>query len=160
MQPNSRFKSAQSETATLELIDKSLRLIKRHRKDRHQKLREMTYDDDDTSGLSSFRGSRGRWAGTAEGTLCPVCMKIVPGDPDIVEAHVDACLRHEAVIQEERERAARESQQLQDSWDEEDIEGEVHVRVTDGANLRGMRIKGPITKPNARLLTVPQVWAL
>lgn len=137
MQPTSRFGAAHSDTATLELIDKSLRLIKRHRKQRHTKLHDMSRDDEDTGGLSSFQGGRGRWAGTGEGTLCPVCMKTIPGDADVVEAHVDACLAYESRLQEEREAAERQRQREQSPWEEIDIDGDVHIRVTDGANLRG-----------------------
>lgn len=131
MQPgSSKFPSS---SATLELVDKSLRSIQRHRKQRHAKLRDMAREDEDAVGLAGFRGGRGRWAGGSEGTLCPVCMKMVPGDPDVVEAHVDACLAHEARLQEERERQGRERQREE----EIDIGSEYHILATDGASLRG-----------------------
>ena len=127
-----------SSSATLEVVDKSLRVIKRHRKQRHAKLREMTREDEDGGGLSSFRGGRGRWAGDGQGTLCPVCLKTVPGDPDVVEAHVDACLAHEARMQSEREQQERDLRQREQSWEEDvDIEEGVQLRATDGASLRG-----------------------
>lgn len=124
-------------SATLEIVDKSLRLVKRRRKQRHAKLRDMTREDDDTGGLSGFRSGKGRWAGTSEGTLCPVCMKMVPGDPDVVEAHVDACLAHEARMREGREREARARLRQEEYLDDIDIDGDVRVLATDGANLRG-----------------------
>lgn len=124
-------------SATLEVVDKSLRLIKRHRKQRHAKLREMTRDEEDSSGLSGFKGGRGRWAGTGQGTLCPVCLKMVPGDPDVVEAHVDACLAHEARVQSERERQESERRRQEEVWDDVDIEDGIQLRATDGASLRG-----------------------
>ena len=137
MQLNSKFNSITPDNATMELIDKSLRLIKRHRKQRHAKLRDMSHEDEDSGGLSGFHGGRGRWAGTVDGTMCPVCLKIVPGDPDVVEAHVDACLAHESRMQEEREREERERQRADSPWEEIDVDGEVRIRVTDGASLRG-----------------------
>ena len=131
MLPPSRLRlhSPTAPTSTLSLVDKSLRLIKRHRKDRHLKLRELA----DTE-LSSFSSSR---HANADGTVCPVCLKLVPGDPDVVEAHVDACLAHEARVQEEREELER-LQREATPWEEEvDVDGETHVRVTEGASLRG-----------------------
>ncbi len=132
-----------SSEATLEVIDKALKTIKRHRKQRNVKLREMTKDDEDITGLSGYRGGSGRWAGRSdgEGTVCPVCIKVVQGDPDVVEAHVDACLAHQVMLQdarerEERERRAREDQE-QDSWGEIDVDGDVRISVTDGATFRG-----------------------
>ena len=137
MQPNSRFKTLHADTATLELIDKSLRQIKRRRKERNTKLREMSHEENDTGGLAGFRGGRGRWAGTEQGTLCPVCLKMVPGDPDVVEAHVDACLAHESRLQEERERLNRERHASEDLWEDLDEDSSLPIRVTDGASLRG-----------------------
>ncbi|KIP12791.1 hypothetical protein PHLGIDRAFT_20816 [Phlebiopsis gigantea 11061_1 CR5-6] len=128
-----------SSSATLEVVDKSLKVIKRHRKQRHAKLREMTREDEDSGGLSSSRGGRSRWAGNVEGTLCPVCLKTVPGDPDVVEAHVDACLAHEARMRSEREQQERHLRHREQSWEEDvDVEEGVQLRATDGASLRGM----------------------
>lgn len=125
------------DSATLEIVDKQLRLVKRHRKQRHAKLRDMTREDDDTEGLSGFRGGKGRWAGSSQGTLCPVCMKMIPGDQDVVEAHVDACLAHEARMQEEREReAARLSRE--EHIGDIDIDGDVRILATDGTSFRGL----------------------
>ena len=128
-----------SSAATLEVIDKGLRSIKRHRKQRHAKLREMTREDEDGGGLSGYRGGRGRWAGSGEGgTLCPVCMKMVPGDLDVVEAHVDACLAHEARIQSQREQQEQERHRAEAVWEEVDVDDDVQLRATDGASLRGV----------------------
>lgn len=135
-----------SSTATLELVDKGLRMIKRHRKQRNVKLREMTRDDEDGSGLSGFRGGRGRWAGSEEGTLCPVCQKMVPGDPDVVEAHVDACLAHEARMQNAREQHERDRRREAESWEDVDIDDDVQLRATDGASLRGKPLPSYDTK--------------
>lgn len=127
-----------SSSATLEVVDKSLRAIKRHRKQRHAKLREMTREEEDGGGLSGFRGGRGRWAGSGQGTLCPVCLKMVPGDPDVVEAHVDACLAHEARMQNERELQERQLQRQEEDWEDIEVEDGVQLRATDGASLRGV----------------------
>ncbi|KII95031.1 hypothetical protein PLICRDRAFT_169723 [Plicaturopsis crispa FD-325 SS-3] len=48
--------------------------------------------------------------------VCPVCMQVVRGDTDVAEAHIDACLAH----------ASREEE-----------EGEMHLSVLDGVNVRG-----------------------
>ena len=127
-----------SSSATLEVVDKSLRAIKRHRKQRHAKLREMTREEEDSGGLSGFRAGRGRWAGDGKGTLCPVCLKMVPGDPDVVEAHVDACLAHEERMQSEREHSEQEARRLEEqTWEEVDIDDDLQLRATEGASLRG-----------------------
>lgn len=134
MQPGSQS----LDSATLEIVDKSLRLVKRHRKQRHAKLRDMAQDDGDTEGLSGFRGGRGRWAGGSQGTLCPVCLKMTPGDLDVVEAHIDSCLTHQARLQEERERAGREQLQREQYLGDVDVEGDVRILVTDGTSFTGL----------------------
>lgn len=155
LQPHaSSSKIFSSSEATLEVIDKALKTIKRRRKQRNIKLREMTRDDEEAiTGLSGYKGSRGRWAGRGEGdgTVCPVCIKVIQGDPDVVEAHVDACLVHQVTLQdarerEERERKAREAEE-RDSWEEIDVEGEVRIRVTDGATFQGKHYHICITSP-------------
>ncbi|CAL1700418.1 unnamed protein product [Somion occarium] len=130
--PTPRLKSLSStQSATTEVVDSTLRMLKRHRKQRHAKLRDMTREDDETEG---------KWvAGQDSGTACPVCMKVIPGDPDVVEAHVDACLAHEARLQTERERGERERTERERlEMDEEvDIDGEIRIRVTDGVSFQG-----------------------
>ncbi|KAI0080780.1 hypothetical protein K474DRAFT_1636710 [Panus rudis PR-1116 ss-1] len=115
-----------NESVDTEVVESTLRLLKRRRKQRHAKLREMTREDDDSIPYTP----------SGDGTICPVCMKSVPGDPDVVEAHVDACLANEARLAEERER---EQQRVTQQMGEEDIDigGEVRMRVTDGVNFRG-----------------------
>ena len=81
--------------------------------------------------------AEGRWAASlGSGTACPVCLKLIPGDTDVVEAHVDACLAHEARVQEEREREERERERLEMEEDV-DIDGDVQLRVMDGVSFRG-----------------------
>ncbi|KAI0796987.1 hypothetical protein C8Q75DRAFT_742951 [Abortiporus biennis] len=144
MQPHfSSTKLGQSSETTLEVIDKELKTLKRHRKQRNVKLREMTKEEEEITGLSGYRGGRGRWAGRTdgEGTTCPVCRKLVQGDPDVVEAHVDACLAHEASLQDERDRQAKERRELEsiehDGWEEVEVDGEIRIRVTDGVTFQG-----------------------
>ncbi|KAG5220660.1 E3 ubiquitin-protein ligase [Salix suchowensis] len=69
-------------SATADILEetcKAIQIIKRHRKRRHAKLREMTREDEE--GRTKAVQSSG----------IPV-----PGDQDVVEAHVDACLASEA----------------------------------------------------------------
>lgn len=110
-------------TDTLEEIDKTIQLIKRHRKQRHAKLREMTQDGDQGKRASVNPDHR----------VCPVCLQTISGDQDVMEAHVDSCLAHQtSVTQEENERASQE-----DAWEDIQVDGETRVRMTDSANLRG-----------------------
>ncbi|TCD69222.1 hypothetical protein EIP91_008325 [Steccherinum ochraceum] len=119
-------------SATPEVVEATLRTLKRHRKQRHAKLRDMTREDDEEHLLAG---------GPGVGTVCPVCLKTIQGDTDVVEAHVDSCLAHEARLQEEREREEQERQRgggAGDGWEEIEVDGEVRLRVTNGATLRGM----------------------
>lgn len=68
---------------------KTINALKRHRKQRHAILRELTREDE----IGQWWGKR-RAEGDAEVTTCPVCGAAVTGDIDVVEAHVDACLAH------------------------------------------------------------------
>lgn len=70
----------------LEETSKAIQIIKRHRKRRHAKLRDMTREDEE--GRTKVVQS--------SGIVCPVCAQAVPGDQDVVEAHVDSCLASEA----------------------------------------------------------------
>lgn len=80
-----------------------IQLIKRHRKQRHTRLRELTrdLDDDTTSSGTTSRDSFFRRLAAGE-IQCPVCMGSIRGDDDVVEAHIDACLAHQARLAEER----------------------------------------------------------
>ena len=64
----------------------------------------------------------------------------------MVEAHVDACLAHQAALhdareQEEKERRIREERELE-SWEDIDVDGDVRISVTDGATFRGEYLSG------------------
>ena len=73
------------------------------------------------SNVDGARNLDGRRDG---GFVCPVCLERVFGDPDVAEAHVDACLVH-AVPSAHEETAI-------------DVGGPSRTRVTDGANLTGL----------------------
>ena len=76
-------------TAFAARLEKTLSSIKRRRKARNMALRAVTRDEDD---VPVVRKGKGRSRATAE--QCPVCMREVEGDPDVIAAHVDACLTH------------------------------------------------------------------
>ena len=95
-----------------------------------------SHEEDDTGGLSIFGKGSGQWEGTQEGTQCPVCMKLIPGDVDVVEAHIDSCLAHESTLQLERESQERLRQYDQDAWGEVNIDGETRIRLSEG-DIRG-----------------------
>ncbi|GLB34070.1 putative E3 ubiquitin-protein ligase RNF220 [Lyophyllum shimeji] len=112
----------------LQQAGKTIQTIKRHRKQRHAKFREMTREEEELNG----RVHRARSIG--EEIVCPVCLGTVRGDQDVVDAHVDACLANEnRRLDEERQRAL-EQQRI--------AEGEVWEDPPDGAaghvgNVRG-----------------------
>jgi E3 ubiquitin-protein ligase RNF220 len=70
-------------------LAKTLSAIKRRRKARHLALRAATRDEDEVL----FAG-KGKGRASATVGQCPVCMQNIEGDPDVVAAHVDACLVH------------------------------------------------------------------
>ena len=80
-------------TASPELL-KNLRLLKRRRKQRHIQLQDVTQDSDDENGARAKGKARNA---DPEGTTCPVCLQMVQGDPDVVHAHVDACIAHASI---------------------------------------------------------------
>ncbi|EIN10507.1 hypothetical protein PUNSTDRAFT_142505 [Punctularia strigosozonata HHB-11173 SS5] len=122
---------------SLQQTDKTINAIKRNRKTRHAKLREMTREDEEL--LTLYRA--GRDIGGGQG-VCPVCSAVVRGDTDVIEAHVDSCLAYEAKLIEERKRLEQEQQALEvdvDGWDEgEDAEGEGRIHIAGPNGLRGM----------------------
>ena len=83
---------------TVEQTEKIIHTVKRHRKQRHAKLKEMAKDEEE--------GNSGRdsWLIGNE-IVCPVCSATVRGDEDVVDAHVDACLAHESRRQEQVRQA-------------------------------------------------------
>ncbi|KAJ7044634.1 hypothetical protein C8F04DRAFT_1249902 [Mycena alexandri] len=115
--------------ATLQTIT----AIKRHRKQRHTKLKELVRSSDDSfASTSSSSRVRETWrragASTAGEVTCPVCLANVRGDEDVIEAHVDACLVDQTRRLEEARQAAvaeeRERRQAQRRWrngEEDDV---------------------------------------
>ena len=95
-----------------------IKTVKRRRKQRYHRLREMIQNNDN----SRHHGGRGE-EGVSE-IVCPVCLEIVFGDPDVTEAHVDACLIHAMP-------GARGETEI-------DIEESSRTRATEGVNLAGL----------------------
>jgi E3 ubiquitin-protein ligase RNF220 len=70
-------------------LAKTLSAIKRRRKARHLALRAATRDEDDIP-----VAGKGKGRAIAAVQQCPVCMQDIEGDPDVITAHIDACLAH------------------------------------------------------------------
>lgn len=102
--------------STLMASQKTIQQIQRRRKQRNTLLRAVTRDED----INTPSG------GTGRETVCPVCLIVVRGDGDVVEAHVDACLAH-AMTQADA-----------DAEDEE--EDGTPIRATDDVNLTSLGI--------------------
>lgn len=64
-------------------------------------------------------------------TTCPMCLEVIQGDPDVIEAHVDSCLAHAMRVQEQPNAV------VGDTWEEVDVDDNTVMRATDGANLIG-----------------------
>lgn len=114
----------------LEQVEKTVKFIQRKRKGRHAKLKELiTMDDEERNPLV-----------TGEDSVCPVCLQVIHGDLQMVEAHVDQCVIAASQIQveaEERERRGQEALQGVDAWEEVEVNGEVRLRLTNVNGLRG-----------------------
>ena len=100
--------------------EKMIKTVKRRRKQRYHRLREMIQIPSDDA---HYHGGRG--GGSGSEIVCPVCLETVFGDPDVTGAHVDACLVHAMPGAHEAEI-------------EIDIGGPSRTRVTNGANLTGL----------------------
>ncbi|OCH94305.1 hypothetical protein OBBRIDRAFT_770047 [Obba rivulosa] len=119
---------ASSSQVTLEQIEHTLRTLKKHRKQRYAKLKELTFEDEDAPWWGAGRG--------AEATACPVCGRMVPGDTDVVEAHVDACIAHMSILEGQSSAQRRDGEADIDV----DIDGNESMRsgVMEGVSLRGL----------------------
>ncbi|KZT71476.1 hypothetical protein DAEQUDRAFT_744178 [Daedalea quercina L-15889] len=125
---------ASTSELTLDQITKTVRTIRNHRKQRHAKLRELTREEDETQWWGGRHGSRR--GESEEGTVCPVCGRVVAGDTDVVEAHVDSCLAHTSSL--EQDTAHRSTPEGEDDDLQVDIDGEGLVEsVTAGVSFRG-----------------------
>ncbi|KZT05653.1 uncharacterized protein LAESUDRAFT_726940 [Laetiporus sulphureus 93-53] len=124
---------ASTSETTLDQIPKVVRMIRNRRKQRHAKLREMTRGNEDALWWGGRRfGKKER----REGTVCPICAKVVMGDLDVVEAHVDSCIAH-VRMSEEQSHASRHVRRDMDFDLEVDIDGEAIESVTAGVNFQG-----------------------
>ncbi|KAG6854341.1 hypothetical protein C0991_007846 [Blastosporella zonata] len=112
---------------TLQEAGKTIQTIKRHRKQRHSKLREM--------GREEERGRENLSWG--EEIICPVCMVTVRGDQDVLDAHVDACLANESRrLEEERQLTLEERAAEDEVWEGSYADGAAgHVGNVRGAKF-------------------------
>ncbi|KAI9430125.1 hypothetical protein H4582DRAFT_1977663 [Lactarius indigo] len=108
-------------------LAKTLGAIKRRRKARNMALRAATRDEDDLS----LAGKGKARAGARE--QCPVCMRDVDGDPDVVAAHVDACLAHAEL--ELAEGRADDSDADGDTPQDVDVDGYAEEDDDDDVDL-------------------------
>ncbi|KAL1740787.1 hypothetical protein HDZ31DRAFT_85239 [Schizophyllum fasciatum] len=109
--------------------EKAIQGIKRRRKQRHARLKDMVREEDEDA-----RPARSLTAGCNE-IVCPVCSVTVQGDQDVLDAHVDACVANESMrVEEERQRdlaqRAAEETTWQDTGDAEHIGHVGDVRGT------------------------------
>ncbi|KAI9000787.1 hypothetical protein BD414DRAFT_451451 [Trametes punicea] len=135
--------SSSTSELTLEQTMKTLRMLKRHRKQRHQKLRELTREDEDDQWWGAQRRGNGV---KGDGTVCPVCGKMVHGDVDVVEAHVDSCLAHVRLTSEQEERRrGRGGSASADGGIDVDVDGDEGLLpgVMEGVSLRGTGFDNP-----------------
>lgn len=114
--------SRPNNTDTLEQAGKAIHLIKRRRKTRHAKLREMAKEEEE-----GYRG-RDAWSREIGGgeIVCPVCAATVKGDQDVLDAHVDACLANEGLRMEEERQRELELRRVSEegAWEEVlDVDG-------------------------------------
>ncbi|KAF9464849.1 hypothetical protein BDZ94DRAFT_1296879 [Collybia nuda] len=116
-------------TDTFEQALKSIQTIKRHRKQRHAKFREMAREEDEGPGVQD------KWSLRGEEVVCPVCSQTVRGDQDVLDAHVDACLAGECRRLEEETLRQQETQRT--SEDRTTWEGTGDGRVGHIGDVRG-----------------------
>lgn len=64
----------------------------------------------------------------AGNSMCPVCQAAVPGDTESIEAHIDACLRHAAEI---------EDSLIADGLEEYETGGATRIRIARSVDFRG-----------------------
>ncbi|KIY49471.1 hypothetical protein FISHEDRAFT_65441 [Fistulina hepatica ATCC 64428] len=80
---NARHSFRLSCTSTADPVDKIIHGIRKRRRQRHAALRELAKGDGVDTDDSWLRANE---------VVCPVCIQPVVGDPDVVAAHVDACI--------------------------------------------------------------------
>ncbi|KAF7352516.1 RING-type domain-containing protein [Mycena venus] len=115
--------------------------IKRHRKARHTKLKELVRADADEGSSSSSR-VRETWRSRRnEGgeVVCPVCLVTVRGDEDVIEAHVDACLADQTRrLEEARQAAIAEQRRSRRRDQDQDMEIEGMLGPGHVGDVRGL----------------------
>lgn len=114
---------------------KTLTTLKRRRKQRTQALRDIIDDTLPTHSRRRQRRRDGAGEGEREGEECPVCMRMVWGDPDVVHAHVDACLAHNSMVATMTIRDPSGSQSHSASTPELDVD--VEEDADDNVGLGG-----------------------
>lgn len=106
---------------SLEQSTKIIQAVKRRRKQRSTKLKEMLKEDEERE------NSKDSWMRrfTGEEITCPVCLAVVRGDQDVLDAHVDSCLAHEnRLLEEARQREAMHQYAMdEDTWEVHDDRG-------------------------------------
>ncbi|PFH51317.1 hypothetical protein AMATHDRAFT_75041 [Amanita thiersii Skay4041] len=98
-----------------EKATKLVQTIKRHRKQRHSHLRDLYREFDDEmpqAGTSRDPNSHGQ---TTSEIQCPVCLTMVHGDEDVVDAHIDACLADRLRREDEAQARALEEERAWES---------------------------------------------
>ncbi|KAF8580611.1 hypothetical protein K439DRAFT_297274 [Ramaria rubella] len=103
-------------------VSKTLKLVHRHRRERHIRLKELSKADLEND----------ECVVSAEGRACPVCQTVVSGDSDVVEAHVDACLAHAVTT-----AAANGADLDADGLEEYEAGGETRIRIARSVDFRG-----------------------
>ena len=139
------FKSVAPRTVRADATDptaKTLQAIKRRRKQRHAKLKELIKEDDED------KPRRNNWArGLVGGQMeCPICSQTIRGDQGVLEAHVDSCVANEEL------RMAGQAQQevLQRQYDEE----AQWEDTSNGHYVGDLRGRSTFTTPSGSTFTV------
>lgn len=107
-------------------VSKTVKLVQRHRRERHVRLKELSKAE-----LENEDGAPRR--GLQTDRLCPVCQTSISGDTDAVEAHVDSCLAH-AVTSAATDGADLEA----DGLEEYEAGGETRIRIARSVDFRGL----------------------
>ncbi|KDR84010.1 hypothetical protein GALMADRAFT_262367 [Galerina marginata CBS 339.88] len=116
---------------SLDQSTKTIQIVKRRRKQRNLKLKEMLKEEEE--GNTSTYAWLKRFTG--EEITCPVCSATVRGDRDVLDAHVDSCLAHESQrLQEACQRELLHQRALEEeAWD--DAEDNNYVGDVRGAGF-------------------------
>ncbi|KAF9481866.1 hypothetical protein BDN70DRAFT_991605 [Pholiota conissans] len=95
--------------------NKTIQIVKRNRKQRQTRLKELLKDDDESNAKDTWLQRF-----TGEVITCPVCSVTVRGDRDVVDAHVDTCLAHEnQTMEEARLLELQRRVEEEETWEDE-----------------------------------------